>query len=88
MKLITIILLTANILLASGYYLGTKQECEDYNQLVVQGENYGSVTSSWANIIANNDSTLFAIAKHSKYQSDMSYVVELDSTFMSVDYAD
>ena len=56
------------------YYIGTKQECEDYNAKVTLGENYQGLTTSWANVTSNQNGQGFAILKHESYESDMTLI--------------
>jgi hypothetical protein len=51
------------------YYKGTKRDCEDYNTLVVTGENYQDSTDRWANAIKNQNGQGFAIIKNENYES-------------------
>ena len=56
------------------YYKGTKTKCEDYNQLVTQGENYESSTTGFASVNAHKNGIDFAILKHENYESDMTLI--------------
>jgi hypothetical protein len=57
-----------------AYYIGTNQECEDYNQEVTVGENYHGTTTRWSDIIENPTQVQYAIVKHDNYSSDMEEV--------------
>ena len=57
-----------------AYYIGTNQECVDYNQEVTVGENYHSTTTRWSDIIENLTQVQYAIVKHDNYSSDMEEV--------------
>ena len=63
------------------YYKGTKEECEDYNTKVTEGENYQGSTTSWANVTSNQKGQGFAILKHDNYESDMEQIENLDNWF-------
>ena len=63
------------------YYKGTKQECEDYNNQVTLGENYQGSTTSWANIIKNQNGQGFAIPKHLDYISDMQKIDKIPDSW-------
>jgi hypothetical protein len=57
-----------------AYYIGTKQECEAYNQIVTDGENYQGTTARWSEPIEHPTQVLYAIVKHDNYSSDMEEV--------------
>ena len=57
-----------------AYYIGTKQECEDYDQEVTIGENYQGTTTQWASVIEHAAQEIYAIVKHDNYSSDMEEV--------------
>ena len=63
------------------YYKGTQTECENYNAKVTLGENYQSSTTSWANIIKNQNGQGFAIAKHDNYESDMTLINKIPDSW-------
>ena len=64
------------------YYRGTKIECEAYNAIVTEGENYQGSTNSWANVIRNENGQGFAILKHENYESEMTLIDKIpDSWF-------
>jgi hypothetical protein len=63
------------------YYKGTKTKCEDYNQLVAQGENYESSTIKYDYVTAHQNGIDFAILKHDKYVSNMEQIENLDGWF-------
>ena len=51
------------------YYKGTKTECDSYNALVTDGENYSGTTTQWS-----EPEELFGfwyVVKNSKYLSEM-----------------
>ena len=64
-----------------AYYIGTNQECVDYNQEVTVGENYHSTTTRWSDIIENPTQVQYAIVKHDKYHSDMEEVEVLPESW-------
>ena len=63
------------------YYKGTQTECENYNAKVTLGENYQSSTTSWANIIKNQNGQGFAIPKHLDYISDMQKIDKIPDSW-------
>lgn len=65
------------------YYISeNKQDLEDYNQKVIEGEKYdGTTTTDWATIIEHQNGNLFAILKHDNYHSPLQSVSDLDDWF-------
>jgi hypothetical protein len=63
------------------YYIGTKQECQDYNNQVTLGEKYKSYTVRWENVIRNENGQGFAILKHDNYESNMILVESLPNNW-------
>ena len=63
------------------YYTGTKQECEGYNIIVTEGENYQSSTNRWANVTSNQNGIDFAILKHENYESDMTLIDKIPDSW-------
>lgn len=61
------------------YYTGTKLECETYNEIVTEGENYQSSTTKWAEFVEHLNGNDFAILKHSQYESEMIILDNLTS---------
>ena len=66
------------------YYIGTKQQCEDYNQEVTHGENYRGGTTTWANILEHPTESKCAIVAHEKYPSQLETIESLNQDW----YAD
>ena len=65
------------------YYIGTKRECESYNEHVVDGENYdGTFTINWAEPIQHPTNESFAILKHPQYDSKMELVESLSDDWL------
>ena len=61
-----------------SYYIGTKQQCEAYNEQVTLGENYQDTTQRWAEVRQHPSGSPFAIVKHSNYEAEeMELVGEL-----------
>ncbi len=54
------------------YYKSTKIDCENYNALVTEGENYSGTTTHWAN--PKEVDSVWYIVKNSKYLSEMEEV--------------
>jgi hypothetical protein len=64
------------------YYKGTKEQCQEYNSVVVIAEKYdGLHTTAWANIIAHPNGKDFAIKAHLDYESSMSILSSLSSAW-------
>ena len=63
------------------YYIGTLQQCEDYDRQVVIGEGYGKspgdVTTKYAIAKKHPTEDKYAILAHPSYQSDMEFVEQL-----------
>ena len=57
------------------YIKATKQQCEDYNAEVTQGENYQGSTSQWAEVQEIEGS--FYIALHPNYSTELEIVNQL-----------
>jgi hypothetical protein len=57
------------------YIKATKQQCEDYNAEVTQGENYQGGTSQWAKVQEVEGS--FYIALHPNYTTELLTVNKL-----------
>jgi len=60
------------------YYTGTEIECENYNTLVCQGENYQDTTSRWASVIKHYNQELYAIKINENYTSSLQTLKSLD----------
>lgn len=52
------------------YYIGTEQECIDYDTLVTENENYVN-NDNWSNPIKHSTEEKWAIIAHSNYSSSM-----------------
>ena len=65
------------------YYVGTEQECINYNNKVVDLENYQEGTTAWASITKHYQEELWAIEKHEEYEPDdvMELVSSIDDWF-------
>jgi len=63
------------------YYIGTLQQCIDYNDQVTLGEKYKSSTVRWENVRNHKNGIDFAILKHDNYESDMEQIENLDNWF-------
>lgn len=53
------------------YYIGTKEECEAYNNLVTTGEGYHGTTTSWGRVLEHPTNDIFAIIKNDKYEAPL-----------------
>ena len=63
-----------------GYYIGTLQECEAYDQKVTREERYtGDVTSNWANPRQHPDGSKWAIVANNSIepQEDSNLIFEV-----------
>jgi len=63
------------------YYIGTKQECIDYDTLVTQNENYAYEIDNWANPTKHPTEEKWAIIAHLNYTSSMSSELSLDESW-------
>lgn len=64
------------------YYIGTKIECENYNDIVSQGQNYDGVkTVKWADIKNHYNQDLYAIIAHENYPSELQTIENLDGWY-------
>lgn len=61
-----------------SYYIGTHNECQQYNELVTFEESYNKERPIiWANLISNADNSLYAVEKHPNHLSTMQEVSAL-----------
>jgi len=68
-----------------AYYLGTYQECINYDIIVTQSEQYVH-NDNWAEPRVHPNGTDFAIKKHEKYDAELTLVESLgDDWFPDVD---
>lgn len=58
------------------HYIGTKEQCEAYNEQVTAGENYQDTTQIWAEVRQHPNGSPFAIVKHDKYEAEGMELVE------------
>lgn len=65
------------------YYIGTKQQCEDYNQEVTEGENYQGGTTTWASVTQHPTENKCAIVAHEKYTSNLESLESLTQDWYS-----
>lgn len=63
------------------YYIGTKQDCEDYNEKVNKGEGYNSTTRTWSKVIKHHNKEIYAIRKHENYNDDLPIVDNIDDFY-------
>jgi lysylphosphatidylglycerol synthetase-like protein (DUF2156 family) len=63
------------------YYIGTKQECEDYNNQVTLGERYKFSTVRWENVSHHKNGIEFAIFKHKNYESEMQTIDKIPDSW-------
>jgi hypothetical protein len=54
------------------YYKGTKEDCDNYNALVTEGQNYSGTTTQWAEPYEVDG--VWYIVKNKKYLSEMEEV--------------
>ena len=70
-----------------GFYIGTANQCDYYNQKVCDGEGFntsdGDTTTKWANKVEHpTEAGLFSIHKHNNYtHATMTWVQNLDETW-------
>ncbi|RAK21610.1 hypothetical protein B0I03_10542 [Flavobacterium aquaticum] len=60
------------------WYKGTQQECIDYNQLVIENENYQEGTDNWSDIYYNEITDEYFISVNFKYPSSMEIVFQIN----------
>lgn len=70
----------------NGFYIGTANQCDYYNQKVCDGEGFntsdGDGTTKWANKREHPTNGTFSIVKHIKYtHATMQWVENLDETW-------
>lgn len=63
------------------YYIGTKQECIDYDTLVTQNENYAYEIDNWASPKKHPTEEKWAIIAHLRYTSSMVSESTLDQSW-------
>lgn len=51
------------------WYIGTEQQCLNYDAYVTANENYSGTTTNWYNPVKHKDHDIFAIEKHEKYEA-------------------
>ena len=72
-----------------GYYIGTLEDCEAYDQKVTREERYtGDVTSNWANPRQHPDGSKWAIVAHSTEpyeESSLRLVEELGEDWVATE---
>ena len=62
-----------------GYYIGTFEECEAYDQKVAREERYtGNVTSRWAEVRPHPDGSKYAIIAHTTEPDEESGLTLVD----------
>ena len=68
---------------SDGFYVGSRSQCDYYDDKVTQGESYSGTTTRWAEPRQHPTQTdLYAIVKHKNYEhSNMQWVAELDDTW-------
>ena len=66
------------------YYKGTKEQCEEYNTIVTESEEYDGVhTKTWAVVIQHINEKEYAIKAHSEYESLMSTLSSIPDSWFS-----
>ena len=64
------------------HYIGTKEQCEAYNEQVTSGEGYQDTTQRWAEVRQHpTQLDLYAIIKHTSYDDNMQWVEVLDESW-------
>ena len=63
-------------------YVGSLEQCENYNNLVTTEENFTSSTDRWADIMKKPDEELYAIQKHPNYDAEMNIVESISDWFV------
>jgi len=68
--------------MTNGYYIGTKEQAENYDNIVTQGEGYNGTTTRWAEPRQHpTQLDLYAIIKHTSYDDSMQWVEVLDQSW-------
>jgi len=68
--------------MTNGYYIGTKEQAENYDNIVTQGEGYNGTTTRWAEPRQHpTQLDLYAIIKHPSYDDTMQWVEVLDESW-------
>ena len=69
----------------NSWYIGTQQECEDYNSYVTEQENYpGPDTNMFSVLTPHPTNGTYAIVKHPNHEDqsrNMTEVLNLDETW-------
>ena len=73
--------------MTNGYYIGTKEQAENYDNIVTQGEGYNGTTTRWAKPRQHpTQLDLYAIIKHTSYDDTMQWVEVLDESWDIVEH--
>ena len=68
--------------MTNGYYIGTQEEAENYDNIVTQGEDYNGTTTRWAEPRQHpTQLDLYSIIKHTSYDDSMQWVEVLDESW-------
>ena len=68
--------------MTNGYYIGTKEEAENYDNIVTQGEGYNGTTTRWGEPRQHpTQLDLYSIIKHTSYDDTMQWVEVLDESW-------
>jgi len=67
------------------YYIGTREECEAYDAIVTNGENYQAPTLNWANVIEHPTENKCAILKHENYSAQMTELESLTEDWYNLE---
>lgn len=69
-----------------AFYIGTYQECLDYDKRVTKGESYSVERGiNWGIVYEHPNNTDFAIVKHSDYESSMTFTESLPEDWFPED---
>lgn len=66
-------------------YIGTLEQCEQYDKKVTDGQNYQGVTTRWAVPKKHPVEDLYCIVKHKNYESDMELVESLSDDWIKTE---
>lgn len=58
------------------FYIGTIEQCEDYNRKVSDGENYQGNTENWSVLRKHPEAEIYSVRKHWRYECSSMQSVE------------
>ena len=64
-----------------SYYIGTYEQCSEYDKEVTAKEKYVGDEIHWMKPVAKPDGSIYAIKAHPKYPSDMQILENVNEWF-------